>query len=359
MSFNIHALTPTVSLNRVCIAPEHPDYPDCVRGKTMGQCLSTQAIHTQLRQQSTDLGLENVADDQLLSAYFDLLQRVQSDSCHPATLLALGIGRRFGYMLRALHEGDTHNRAQRPEWDASYWSHWTQVRHVYLAGGLARIPFGALLRQGACQVLRAQNIPIELGITPYPVYQPLIGASRLLPADGQTQALVLDFGQTNVKRAIAHYDIDNTLTGLSLLPSVPSLMPKDADDLQTMMLNIIRESAEFLPTPPQHIALSIAAYISDEGIHPQQGGRFGLMREWSDLPASVLAQSLSTTWGEMPIVRMVHDASAAALHAHGRSATATVTMGTALGIGFSDSFQRVLPVSQRLTLHHHDTSSVY
>ncbi len=346
MSLDPQRLTPPVSLNRVRLI----DLPGLavdadVKGKTGFELVSAAVLTRLIRQHAAGLQLDPTLRDDALRLALDPCF-VSPDATVRAAAEAIGrrIGRNLGYILLTLKRGDAVNQAARAEWDDSYWRHWGTIKRVWLGGGLVGGRLGPVARDAALAVIEKAGVgDYSLQISPHAPMLPLLGAARYAPPTCKT-ALVLDFGQTMIKRAWVVYE-NAEMVELHRLPSLPSgwtEIEQASDDpvqqatqLFHQMISIIAAAwrrAGMLPGSP--ILASVAAYVQDG--HPMlaQGGAYVQLRHITDHVQTELARRLGAHLGEGIDVSLIHDGTAAAATFAGMKNTAVITIGTAMGIGF-------------------------
>lgn len=220
-----------------------------------------------------------------------------------ARAVADGYGRRLHALLAALRSGD---RAVRPEWeDPSWWDRWAAATTIWLGGGLAGGPFGALVAAAAtvpgCTV---QVAPADL---------PLLGAATLT-----TDGPVLDFGHSWVKRA---HQRDGRLTRLESVP---------APDGDATGPEVARDVARILTEcgTGEPIIAAMAAYVIDgQPVRTPLGTYARLADVSTDVPR----------WLEDRVgapVTLLHDGTAAARAVPPDPHSIVVLLGTSLGVGF-------------------------
>ena len=353
-------LTPAASLNRMRIM----DLPglaleDGIRGQLAFDLLSTGALVDLMRRDAARLGLTpgDLADsshaprllDRALWAG-DLKIRVAADA------VAQCYGRRLAYLILTLKRGDAVNRAAHTDWDDSYWDHWAGITQVWLGGGLASGYVGARVRRWAAESLRSAGLPdLGLHVGDYPAVLPLIGAARSVPR-GSPAAVVVDFGQTTIKRAIAWYKHD-ALRTVQCRDPLPSGFADTGAELSAAevaalgermvatFVEIWREIAEFEISPAPVLVASLAAYIRDNQPLARQGGPYSQLRLLAPNLGAWLSEQVSRRIGYAVAVRLIHDGTAAARAYAGEPHTAVITLGTALGIGFPPPARAVLPLT--------------
>jgi hypothetical protein len=344
-------LTPAASLNRVRIVelPGVAAEPE-VLGRTAYELLSAEALAEIVRQHADALGLVGVS----AAEPADLLPRF--DRCFAddemtvratAEAIARRCGRRLGSLVLTLRRGDAANRRARPDWDDSYWAHWAAVRTIHIAGGVVTGNLGPRLVEHAARTLAdAGMTDCDVRVASWPVLLPLIGAARTA-GPASVAAVVLDFGQSFVKRGHAHYQ-DGTLTELHLLPSLSSCVCRHAQwrgadpgagaapgDFMATVMADIWQAARALnhPLTPMLVA-SFASYVRDGQPLPRQGGPYAALLTLPDN----LARWLSD---RSPIVSDSRSRSSCSMTARrrrartpGESHAAVIMLGTALGVGF-------------------------
>lgn len=358
MLLDPYHLEPPVSLNRVQIVDlPGVDLDPEVRGKTGYRLLASAGLTDVLRDHAVSLGLDLALEDgDLLAAFWQ-----RYDDLPPDGLAAVvrRMGRNLGWLLVALRRGDEVNRSARGEWHFSYWDHWATVRHVWIGGGIGAGRFGAALCDHARGVLADQGFgDMTVQPSPYGVHLPLIGMGRRAPADCRL-ALLLDFGQTRVKRGGAAFQ-DGAFVALDLLPAVPT-MPFGADSevdphaLLAWMGHTIAASwhatAQVQGAPPAAILASVAAYMRDGQPLTAQRGIYMHLAHLGDNAAQVLRAWLRDQHRIDAPLRLEHDGTAAATAHAGTPHSAVITIGTALGIGFPHPDDRDLrPVAAHFRL---------
>jgi hypothetical protein len=355
-------LTPSASLNRVCIV----DLPGLsvdsqVKGKTGFQLVSAAALASLIRQHAAALALDaNLNDHELRLRLNDRLLSTETTVRAAAEVIGQRIGRNLGYVLLTLKRGDAVNRAARSDWDDSYWHHWNGIKQVWLGGGLVSGKLGPIMREQASAVFEEAAVGnFTIRVSPYASILPLVGAARHAPP-GCDAVLVFDFGGTMIKRARAVYKCDE-LIELHCLPSHPTgwteiegssndLAQQAARLLDHMVAVIVDTRYSFGLSPSSPISASIAAYMQDG--HPMPGRR----RAYYQLPLitqnlqTAIAQRLGAQQGKAATVSLIHDGTAAAATYAGAEHAAVVTIGTALGVGFPPEASSVRTMNTDLAI---------
>ncbi len=349
-------LTPAASLNRVTIValPESSLEPDVV-GRTAFNLLSSQSIADEIRREAVALGLPAPgADPSRLLPAFDRRLASRAPAVRAAAEgIARRIGRRLGYLLCTLKRGDAANRAAREDWDDSYWSHWASVRTIILGGGIVSGHLGPLLRRHAAAVLAETGTDLSVRLAIHPALLPLVGAARSVPGDAPA-AVVLDLGQTAVKRAVAAFD-PLALAELRLLPSIPSPRGAEdgaiddavrlADEVTAVIAAALREGRGLGDDAAPVIMASIASYLRNGQPLPRPGTGYAALRTVSGNLGRWLAERVSDAVGQSLAIDLVHDGTAAARAFAGKEDAAVITLGTGLGLGFPPPAAGLRPVA--------------
>jgi hypothetical protein len=356
-------LTTSASLNRLQIM-DLPGIDPAVRGKRGYDLLSTQRLLELLKASAEILHLPADVPDYELPILFD---RCFGDphTAPAAESIAREMGRNLGYILLTLKRGDPVNRAARIDWDNSYWDYWAQIQKIWLGGGLVSGKLGVRMHYIAQEMLAQDGFAdVQVLLSHYGSNLPLVGAARRLPGNS-TYALVFDFGQTRVKRAIAYYT-DGILTALRTLSTVPSgcetLNPSAdnralAERQRDTMVNILADVWGPVDVgagawPELAIAASIASYMRDG--QPADRGCYGQLGMLSDNLENHLAKLLSQKIHKPVNITLIHDGTAAATAYAGSPHTAVIMIGTALGIGFPTMKIPVRPIpadSVKIVVH--------
>lgn len=334
------------SMNRVRIV-ELPGVPIPLawRSKTGYQLLGSRALAAQIRRQAGSLHLPANLPDADLIRRLDACFTGSDAAARTAQAIAEEYGRKLSLHLLTLLRGDPINRVVRPDWRAEHWAFWARIRTVYTGGGLMAGHLGPTAVAVAQDFIRHHGFSdFTVAVPPHAAHLPLYGAARLTPPDAPM--LVFDFGQTAVKRAIAHGPIAHTATRLELLPSLPtpcsnitfSRAAAAAAHTHDRLLDIVTETWTAVTASgvalSSHIAIVLACYLLDGQPRPEDWGCYGRLQHFGPHLQTYLSQQLSRRLRRPIQVRLLHDGQAAAMPFAGQKHTAVITFGTALGIGF-------------------------
>jgi len=238
-----------------------------------------------------------------------------------AEAVADRFGRRLGRLLAILRSGD---RTARPEWDATWWDRWAATSTVWLGGGLAGGPFGARVAARAGDLAGPS---CRVAVPADPGDLPLLGAAwRARRPAGP--ALLLDFGHTLVKRAVAGY-AGGRLTGLRRLPTAPA--PDDdagGEALAQGVAGVLADAWAAAGRPAGPVVAAMAAYVLDGQPVRTPLGTYARLADVSDDVPGWLAARVGVP------VELVHDGTAAAHALPPDRHAVVVLLGTSLGVGF-------------------------
>ncbi|HRF97443.1 MAG TPA: hypothetical protein PLZ51_19685, partial [Aggregatilineales bacterium] len=301
MSLNSPVLPPTISINRVKMMVA-PDMPISLQGKMAYEILSRRALITEIHQNMPML----VSSPDPIPEFDALL--IQKDPV--ALSIAQTFAMRLFWLIHILKFPHPDNQMARPEWDEGYWATFARLKQIIFGGGLMRGALGAHMVAYAQQRL---GDAITLKIAPHAQILPLLGASRHVPEDTK-QALIFDFGQTNIKRALATYS-EGILTDMHILSTIPALphAPETtpqrlADHIITTIADTWRDYAT--ANTALFIPISIATYLQNN--HPFGDTYYGSITQLAPNMGAFLADSISERIGARVRVLLIHDGTASA-----------------------------------------------
>jgi hypothetical protein len=346
------------SLNRArVVSLPGPGVDSDVIGKTGYELLSAHAVRQELASHAAALHLDGNRPDLF----------VQFDRCfyNPATQglareIAHAYGRRLGFFLLMLKRADPENRAARPEWDARHWQFWQRIGEIVLGGGMIAGQFGSNALPAAQKLLLDYGCS-DLTITrsAYAAHLPLVGLARTAHLHIPTM-LVLDFGQTSVKRGVALYQGDS-VAALQVLPAVPAvchdLIASEQTDVQRRleeMLTIVEETWRRVAPAWGNttvIGMSLACYLFAGHPSPHDRGCYGSLQMLAPHLATFLQIQVRQRLQVNVELHVVHDGTAAAAVYAGQKDTAVLTLGTAIGNGFPPDVHGYRPLAPTFQVH--------
>lgn len=339
MSFDPRYPPTTNSLNRLRLELASPALlPDDIDGKTGYELLSTRALNHLIEDyiQAHSLAVPELPDDRMAWFY----ERVKTDSDLSATI-GITIGDRLGCLLLTLMQNDEGTRHANLDKAAAYWDYWSDVRDIFLGGGLLSGGFGQRVADQAQALLRHRQALANATVTlaGHPQHLPILGAARIVPSG--RRAAGFDFGGTFVKRALATYG-DVGLQSVRLLDTVSAEFshrtvetPEEARPIFERMVDIIAQTYRETNADADTIPVCIASYVDEHGqpLVTQRGIYMNLARLTGDV-GGALSQAVSDRLGQPVTIRLLHDGTAAALYYAPRQHAAVLMIGTALGSGY-------------------------
>jgi hypothetical protein len=347
--FNNNNLTPLASINRVLLI-DLPGVPikDDIRGKTGYQLLGLEAVAGLVRHYLPFLPLTG-QDSADLAIWEGAFSSTEKPIRRQAELVAEEAGRRLGYLLATLKRGDEINRQARGEWRPEHWEFWASIKEIRLGGGLVSGRAASHIKTSAIRGLEeAGVISLSVKIAEFPSKLPLIGVARSLNPSREA-ALVFDFGQSWIKRALAFYR-DGELNSLKILKPIPSRIFDDFKQGGSLYrnaievpINTLHEAHRAGYNPGEEIGISLARYIKDE--RP--------LELWDPVDYDFreeVSREISRELGRPVTLQIIHDGSAAARVYAGNKDTAVLMLGTALGTGFPPLTDELCPISSEFSI---------
>ncbi len=242
---------------------------------------------------------------------------------------AVTFGRRLGHLIATLTAPE-HEEKDVSEWRAAYLRYWSDIREVWLGGGLA-----AALGVHLVEAARLRSgVRVEMAHDPGVLA--LIGLARTRPY-GTAPRVVLDFGHSLVKRGVAFYS-GGRLQHLHRLP--PIMAPVTAAIVE-FVVDIVAETLTIARhgygDPDGVVRVSIASYVRD-----------GRPYDTRSLYAPVTADAIAHAAGID--VQLEHDGTSAARGVVPTAAAAVILLGTSLGIGFAPPAQTLIPLADRFSV---------
>jgi len=341
MPLDVYAPTSTISINRVKLM-DAPNLPESLKGKFVYELISRTTLLQQIAEYLPALVTQHIDP-------IPVFDELVAQNNEIALNIAHTFAQRFFWFLHTLKFPHPANREARPEWDDSYWSTFAKTKQFIFGGGLMRGHFGAYMIAYAQKQLGEACL---LKIAPHAPILPLLGASRHVP-ENTIEALIFDFGQTAIKRAIATY-ADGTLTTMTILPSAspPLFLPQStpqyiADNIIRIIADTWRSHATHQTTPI--IPMSIATHLQNN--HPSGDPHYGSVAKLTSNMGAFLSEKIGEQV-QMPIsIHLIHDGTSSARVYVGEPDTVVITIGTALGIGFPVYDAPLRPISERLIIN--------
>lgn len=330
---NPYQLTPNASINRVKIVTA-PGLPTALSGKTAYELLGRHIIVQEIDKHFPEL--INLPDP------IPEFERRYVVKVHPeGSNIAQQMGTGLAWLLFTLKQGEQENRAARPEWDDSYWSHWASIEHVILGGGMVA---GALGRRMIETARFALDDLLSVEIAQHAPSLPLLGAA-LKTNSTSNAALVFDFGGTAIKRGLILVHEKKLLR----FPSIAVPQSLEPAQLLDVMVDAIVDTWRMAQRNDfaLHITASIANYV--QGCQLAADTSYGRLRTLADDSCALIAREVSRKLGQAITITLMHDGTSAAYVYAGSPKTAVITLGTALGVGFPPP-EGAVPLLDHLTV---------
>lgn len=279
-----------------------------------------------------DCGLSGLRPDRLSDDLARAVTFADASTARSARAVLTGFGRRLGALIATLRDPATSvQQADTPQRRA-FFAHWLTVDSVWLAGGLLA-GCGQLITAAAATGAAAAPIPCRVALAQHPAMTPLLGAARRAGAGAGHELLaVADLGHTSIKTAIAERH-GPALTQLTIIGTGPAPSRRSpatvADAVVDALARAVRRAATAVDHPGcVRTMVSVASHVA-AGVPVDDGG--GIYGCLAGHTASLTRQVQAASGTEVTL-EFVHDGTAAA--AAGPANSATITVGTWLGVGF-------------------------
>lgn len=338
------------SLNKMVIArvPVR-GIDDSIEGKAVSQFFSTKAIVEDILLNRERLRLsEDIPREKLPFMLMGCLDSKDEQVCECAKEIAVKFGKRLGLILLTLKTALPENKAVRKCWNDSHWEYWKNIENIIAVGGLTSGEFGRRLVDTAQRTCSINGIPAYKIIIFENAYNTgVIGCARLLENPNGTN-LLMDFGQTNMKRSIIKRE-NSEIVFIENLPLISSkYMDWDIEDddekhyqavlLHRHIMQAVVDAychAERKGKVNPEIVISIASYTHNGILDENRGGYAKLCVLYKNY-GEYLSEELSSVLKTQIKVTLVHDGTAVALCFADYKNSVCVTLGTFVGVGFPD-----------------------
>lgn len=221
----------------------------------------------------------------------------------------------------------------RKNWDRKHWDYWKSIKKILFVGGLTTPNFTSYLESNINKKLQNQGINVTIEFVPNSGDYGIKGLATLV----SKEAVLFDFGQTNVKRG--YVDSDENFHSFDTIPSqhleYKELSDEDliteAHDMHEFMVNAISDLVQKQNVDLVHV--SIANYIINGVIYPARGayGKLGFIDENYQMK---LQEDVTNMMGRNIELYMHHDTTSMAYNFTGMTETAVISLGTAFGVAF-------------------------
>lgn len=341
------------SINKLIIAQVPvKGIADEIEGKAVSEIFSTAAI---TKRALKDRQLLKVSPE-VPEGELPFILMSSADSTDPqvkqaALNIANDFGSRLGLILLTLKTALPKNRLARPDWKEEHWRYWQNLKTIFIVGGLTYGGFGAKLIERTKQVCQINgSTAYEIRAFENAAYIGVMGCTRLLKESNGINVL-MDFGQTNMKRSIVTRQ-NGEVVSVKNLPLMRSKYmqwnipdeterEKQAKLLHRYIMSAITDAykkAESMGSVGSEIVISIASYTHNGVLDTKRGGYSKLSVLYKNY-GEYLSEELSGVLKRPIKVTLVHDGTAVALNFINYPDSVCLTLGTFFGVGFTDIWQ--------------------
>ncbi|MEE0930203.1 MAG: hypothetical protein UIM53_04320 [Acutalibacteraceae bacterium] len=340
------------SINKITIAKTPlKGIDDNIEGKMVSEIFSTPVITEKIRENAHILKIpSDTPNENLPHLLLDLMESTDEQVRSCVNNIATFFGKRLGLIFLTLKTALPENKKARPDWNDKHWEYWQNIKNIITVGGLTNGNFGKIIIDEAQKLCTfGNNLAYKITVFDNSSHIGIMGCAKLLEnSDGIN--ILLDLGQTNMKRGIVTRK-DREIVNIKNLPSIPSKYmkwivndngekEKQARLLHRYIVRVITDTykeASYLGNVENEIVISIANYTHDGVLDDIRGGYAKLAvlyKNYSDYLSEELSGILKTSIK----VKLIHDGTAVSLNFSDYPQSVCVTLGTFLGVGFTDIF---------------------
>lgn len=320
VAFDPLELTEHASLNQVVVQSG----PNAIRGRQAEEICSRNALVGL----AAEHGLISIRPHHVAGDLADATFSGDTEIRRAAEAVVTGFGHRLGALIATLRT--TRDVATASTEHQGFLSHWFTVDRVWLAGGLLASQCGPRIAEAAAAMTVNAERPCPVVLAPRPGLAPLLGAARLASPVGDGVVLAIaDLGHTSVRTALVRRR-SSVVDELALVDVVDAGSHGSAEDVADSLADVLGRVVHRASKAGAavHLTVSVAAHVVRG--RPLDGqGRYG----WMARGARSLVTRLSANCPLELTVQFVHDGTASAA-AVGSLNSATITVGTWLGVGF-------------------------
>jgi hypothetical protein len=251
-------------------------------------------------------------------------------------------GRKLAKIIGTLFKPSALSRKNHLEWKEIHFDYWASIQTLYLAGGAIIDPFIKPFTDELSAELKKRRIDKHVQFITHSEDLGILGMAKLYTKKGTL--LLLDLGQTSIKRAI--HIIDDSKREHIKLNTIPAkfLFTTDLTDqgvirsaieLHHYLVQLIDQTILENHIKPQAIYLSVANYVKNGCLQAGKNS-YGKLDQIGHPYDLYLSRSLEKILGYPIHVRLFHDTSAMALNFMNQEKTAIISVGTAFGVGFTE-----------------------
>lgn len=266
----------------------------------------------------------------------------QIELIHEVNTIIKDYGHHLSLIIGTLFKPSQCSIQNHQEWSSSHWAYWASIKTLYLAGGAIIEPFIEPFNTEIAQELKRRNLSKDVHLLSQSEDLGMKGMASIYAKDGTL--LMLDLGQTSIKRAILNVDeVSRDYIKLENIPSKYLFTHEQTEDaiidsakrLHQYLFNTIIHTITEHSIRPNTLFISVANYVRKGCFQPGKSsyGKLDFIARPYDI---YLSLELSRRLEYSIDVRLFHDTSAMALNFINQKHTAIISVGTAFGVGFTE-----------------------
>ncbi len=353
------------SLNKVMLLNTEKLTNDTeIEGKSAFEVFSAEAIIQEIKHHSDalQLSLAEIPEKELPIHLSQCLESQTMEVRNTAQEITAKFGKRLGVILSILRRGKSNHILERKDWNDEDWHYWQTIENIVLTGGLSNGKMGIVFKQSIQRLFEEAGIkPFNVFLTKNPTTAGLSGASMYIKERNGAN-LIFDFGQSFLKRCIAVFS-ENVLMELKPLETRKARYMEWNPDLtiryeaeskaldaylQETILESLHEAENNKIATGSEISISIANYIINGKFLNRGGyGKLGLL---CDNYEKHLSNDIRKKTGKKYTIKIIHDGTAIASNFMKLKNAASISLGTAFGIGFPGKNKYGKKISEELSI---------
>ena len=283
-------------------------------------------------------------DDYQLSELMEIVMKTNNETLiHQVNSIVLHYAHQLAKIIATLFMPSELSIRNHPTWSDQHFRYWQSINTLYLAGGALIDAFIEPFKAAIHMELSARNIDKNVYLLPHSDDLGMKGMASLFDQEGT--ALLLDLGQTSIKRALKiHYQGTKNYLKLSSVPSkhlfteeqTETSVNQSASMLHEYLTTLVIDTIHEQKIQPIKLYMSVANYVNHGSLQPGLNS-YGKLDHIARPYDIYLEKALTKRLGYPIEVRLFHDASAMALNFKDQEKTAIISVGTAFGVGFTEN----------------------
>jgi len=249
-------------------------------------------------------------------------------------------GKRLAQMIKTLKNPSELSKINRKNWSEEHWAFWRNIKKIIFVGGVALPALTKIFLDDIKEMILAEKIDVEISFIEGSVN---LGTEALGKKVDKGDALLFDFGQTNIKRR-HHSKHGDDIELDMIMPCVPAKylfykaqsdeeLLDTADKLDQYIQKVIMRTMEETLFDGKKVYIAMANYIFKGQVYPSRGGyaKLGLLFENYEVH---LSKVLTKKVGYEIEVTLFHDTTAVSYFFEEEKNAAVISIGTAFGVAF-------------------------